>query len=99
MDVDYFMGSASARVLHTVSSKYLWANALSSSPSFEKEYRDRLAERITAAVQASEEPTHHIVPKEGRIAAAAEKTADIAVEASNAQITQRVKNNLFASSD
>jgi len=48
LKVTYFMSSLSANVLNLVSKNYLWMSAISSTPSFEKENRDRFAERVNA---------------------------------------------------
>ncbi|GBG33041.1 COP9 signalosome complex subunit 5 [Hondaea fermentalgiana] len=46
LEVKFFMSSLSANVLGLISKNFLWMSAISSTPTIEKEYRDRFAERV-----------------------------------------------------
>ena len=54
MDIVYFMSSLSSAVANNVAQNYLWKNSLSTTPIQDKEYRDRLPERLHGAVEKLE---------------------------------------------
>lgn len=60
LKVDFFMSSLSANVLALISKNYLWMSAISSTPTIEKEYRDRFAERVNGVLTKLEkaDPMH-----------------------------------------
>lgn len=54
LEISYFMSSMSSNVLTTISENYLWKNALSTTPTQDREYRDRFPERIHGATEKLE---------------------------------------------
>jgi COP9 signalosome complex subunit 5 len=49
LEIEYFMSSLSENVLSVLSKKFLWMTNLSSTPTLEKEYRDRFSERVATS--------------------------------------------------
>lgn len=54
IDISYFMAGLSSQISNTIAQNFLWKNALSTTPVLDREYRDRLPERIHGAVDKLE---------------------------------------------
>jgi len=61
LEVKFFMSSLSSNVLSLISRNFLWMSAISTTPTLEKENRDRFAERVNGITSKLGESTKSLI--------------------------------------